>query len=62
MVGDDADLLEEGQLVPDSESDNSDDEQNQQIVGCHIGVCYDLLPTRASEQGNVICLVSLYSI
>ena len=29
MVGDDADLLEEGQLVPDSESDDSDDEQNQ---------------------------------
>ena len=29
MVGDDVDLLEEGQLVPDSESDDSDDEQNQ---------------------------------
>ena len=28
MVGDDLDLLEEGQLVPDSESDDNDDEQN----------------------------------
>ena len=44
MVGDDVDLLEEEQLVPDSESDDSDDEQNQWIVGCHIGVCYDYYP------------------
>ena len=50
MVGDDADLLEEGQLVPDSESDDSDDEQNQYIVGCHIGVC--MIITHACKQAG----------
>ena len=59
MVGDDLDLLEDGQLVPDSESDDSDDEQKSRMYVVFF-FYYDLLPMGASEQGNVIGLVSMY--